>query len=204
MDGQDYLNQISASVRPEKQSKSNFLSSPIFKVTVGGVLALALILIIGSVLTSGNTGIQPKIISLKYHIDNTLEVISDYQPSVKSSILRSNSASLYSLLSNTSRELNDYISETYNSKDNSDSNKNLASKAALSKDELDATLFDAKINGILDKIYANKMSYEISSIMSEESNIYNATNSENLESILNTSYTSLGTLLPNFDSFSTK
>lgn len=204
MDGQDYLNQISASVRPEKQSKSNFLSSPIFKVIVGGVLALALILIIGSVLTSGNTGIQPKIISLKYHIDNTLEVISNYQPSVKSSILRSNSASLYSLLSNTSRELSDYISETYNSKDNSDSNKNLASKAALSKDELDATLFDAKINGILDKIYANKMSYEISSIMSEESNIYNVTNSENLESILNTSYTSLETLLPNFDDFSTK
>lgn len=202
MDGQDYLNQISNSVRPEKKPKTNFLNSPIFKVLAGGIIALILIIVIGTALTSGNTGAKSLGISLKYHIDNTLQVISTYQPKVKSSILRSNSASLYSVLSNTSRELNDYLVSSYNFKENSKDYKNISDKAELARDALDATLFDAKINGVLDKIYANKMAYEISSIMSEEYNLYDSTNNETLSSLLEVSYSSLGTLSSNFENFS--
>ena len=49
MDGQEYLNQISASVRPEKKSSKmggRFMQSPIFKVLISGVAALILIIIL--------------------------------------------------------------------------------------------------------------------------------------------------------------
>ena len=46
MDGQEYLNQIAAQARPEKQSKmGGLLSSPIAKVAAIGVALLILIMI---------------------------------------------------------------------------------------------------------------------------------------------------------------
>lgn len=200
MDGQDYLNQLAASTRPNQKPKNNnFLSSPIFKVLAIGLLALIAIIIAGSALSSGSSNTKSESILLKYHIDNTLEVISKYQPNVKSSDLRSSSVSLKSVLSNTSRELTDFITETYNPKDIEKKYKEEIEDAALKRDALDSSLFDAKINGILDQIYTNKLTYEISSIMAEESTIYNSTNDEALLSILSTSYSSLDTLLPSFE-----
>ena len=160
MDGQDYLNQLAASTRPNQKPKNNnFLSSPIFKVLAIGLLALIAIIIAGSALSSGSSNTKSESILLKYHIDNTLEVISKYQPNVKSSDLRSSSVSLKSVLSNTIRELTDFITETYNPKDIEKKYKEEIEDAALKRDALDSSLFDAKINGILDQIYTNKLTY---------------------------------------------
>ena len=105
MDGQDYLNQISASVRPEKKSKMSFMNSTIFKVAAVAVVVFILIAIVGGILGGGKEGAKDQAISLKLNLDSTLEVIAEFQPSVKSSDLRSSSASLYSVLSNTNRDL---------------------------------------------------------------------------------------------------
>ena len=199
MDGQDYLNQISAQARPEKKSKLNFMNSPIFKVSIGGIIALILIVIIGSILTSSSGGIKSRSISLKYHIDNTLNIISTYQPDIKSSDLRSSSASLYSVLSNTSRELTDYLIGNFNYADGSETYQTDFENASMNSAILESDLFNAKINGILDKVYASKMAYEISSIMSEENTIYDSTDDAYFQSILSASYQSLETLYPNFN-----
>lgn len=199
MDGQDYLNQISAQARPEKKSKLNFMNSPIFKVSIGGIIALILIVIIGSILTSSSGGIKSRSISLKYHIDNTLNIISTYQPDIKSSNLRSSSASLYSVLSNTSRELTDYLIGNFNYADGSETYQTDFENASMNSAILESDLFNAKINGILDKVYASKMAYEISSIMSEENTIYDSTDDAYFQSILSASYQSLETLYPNFN-----
>ena len=63
-------------------------------------------------------------------------------------------------------------------------------------------LFEAKINGNLDRIYAHKMSYEVSVIMNDETKLYNGSNDDALKAILSTSYTSLENLYNSISNFS--
>lgn len=204
MDGQEYLNQISASVRPEKKSSKmggGFMSSPIFKVLIVGVVALALIIIIGSLLSGGESSLD-KNLSLKLHIDNTMETISTYRGNLKSSNLRSSSVSLSSILSNTSRELGDYIAEKYPSYKEGKEDEDIVEEATLHSDELNNTLFEAKISGTLDRIYAHKMAYEISLITTKEESLLASSRDDDLKNILETSYNSLANLYSNFSDFS--
>lgn len=200
MEGQDYLNQISASVRPEKKSKLGFTNSMFFKLGVGAVIAFVVIMIIGMIISGGKAGAKDQAISLKLNIDNTLEVIAEYQPSVKSSDLRSNSASLYSVLANTNRELTNFITEKYNYKPKDD-DKKFAEKVSQERYELESALFEAKINGILDQVYASKIAYTILLISSKENSLFNASSDQALQTLLTTSYNSLETLYDQFNNF---
>ena len=194
------MNQISASVRPEKKSKLSFLNSTIFKLVAGAVVAFILIAIIGGIVSGGKTGVKDQAIELKLNIDSTLEVISEFQPSIKSSDLRSSSASLYSVLSNTSRDLTTYVTENYEYTPKND-NKKFADDVALERDGLESALFEAKINGVLDQVYANKLAYVISLIYTKELNLKKATSKEDLQAILDSSINSLSTLYDKFDNF---
>lgn len=203
MDGQNYLDQISQSIRPEKQPSgiAKLFSSKLFRGLLIGVVALILLIVIGSAISSSKNRVKELSFSLKLHLDNTELVIKDYQPKVKSSSLRSSSASLDGVLSNTSRDLTNYLVEKYKFKDK-DIRKELVEEATLEKDGLEAELFEAKINGILDRIYAHKMIYEISTIMAEEEEILDATGDEKLKNLLITSHSSLENLYNNFNDFS--
>ncbi len=203
MDGQEYLNQIASTVRPVKQSgnKAGFLKSPLVKVAGIGLALLIVIMIVGMALGGSGGGIKEKTTRLLLHINATTEVISEYQPLLKSSSLRSSSASLSSVLSNTSRDLAEYMVAKYDYKENS-VEKALTEEATLHKDEIENDLFNAKINGNLDRIYAHKMAYEISLISASESEIYNDSSDESLRNVLNTSYQSLENLYSLFDDFS--
>ena len=200
MDSKAYLDQISASVRPTKPSRQHgILSSPIFKVSIGGLIALIFIIILGSVL-GGTTSAKDEAIELNLYINNTMQAISDYQPSLKSSNLRSASASLYSVLSNTTRDLSAYLDSAYGS--DAKATATMESDAALHLDGLTSDLFEAKINGILDRIYAHKMSYEISIITSKESSLYTRLSDDTAKSSLGSSYNSLQNLYDEFNNFS--
>lgn len=201
MDKQEYLNQISAKNRPTKKSGNKIFSSKFFWVGVIGVVALILIIIVGSMLGGGKTSTKDKLLSLILHIDNTSEIIEEYQINVKSSDLRSISASLGSVLSNTSRDLNNYVSEKYDSKENKASEKT-TEEENTAKDDLYNELFEAKINGILDRIYARKMAYEISIIVVREEQILKASDDDILKEYLNSSLSSLDVLYNKFDNFS--
>jgi hypothetical protein len=83
-----------------------------------------------------------------------------------------------------------------------DANENIAEEETLAKDDLVNELFEAKINGNLDRIYAHKMAYEISLITSREIQLYKSTNNESLKEILDTSYNSLSNLYDKFNDFS--
>ena len=203
MEGQEYLNQISAKARPQQQ-RSRFgklMSSKIFVVSMIGLILLIIILIIGAILGGSKTNEKELGYSLKLHVDNTASVVTEYQSSVKSSTLRSNSASLLSILSHTSRELTNYLTNKYSYKSGEEGEK-LVSEAQLNMDGLRAVLFNAKINGILDRIYAHQVAYEISMILNEESKLYNKTSNDDLKNILSTSYSSLENLYSGFNDFS--
>lgn len=201
MDNQAYLDQISATTRPAKKSPSNFLSSLAFKIIIGVGIAFIIMAIIGAVLSGINGNTKSNSISLKLHFDNLSKTISTYQPSLKSSTLRSYSASLSSIISSTNRDLTTYITEAYEYKDNSVDKKLLSTEAAL-YDELNQELFNAKINGLLDRTYARKMAYEISIVTSREASLIKSLKDDTIKSSLTSSHNSLATLYDDFNNFS--
>lgn len=200
MDGQNYLDQISATNRPVKSNSKGgiggILSSKIFLLIAGAIVLFIIMAIIGAVLSSNKSDEKTLTYSLKIHLDNTAEIVQEYQSSIKSSKLRSESASLYGVLSNSSKELTEYLVGKYNVKD-----KDIG-KDAPKDEKLSNELFEAKINGILDRVFAQKMTYEISMFLAEENKIMNATNNESLKSLLQTSHDSLSNLYDNFNDFS--
>ena len=166
-----------------------------------GVVGFILIVIIGSLLGGGKGNFKSQLAALQLHLDNTSSLISTFQKSVKSSDLRSTSASLYSVLTNTSRDVASYLSSKYKFKVSS-AEQNVKNQAKLARDGLEAELMNAKINGLLDRVFAMKMKYEVSTFMAEETEIYNASGDESLRGAMNSSYNSLKTLYEKLDSFS--
>lgn len=202
MDGQSYLNEISMANRPAKKSKVGFLKSKFFLVGAIGVVGLLLIFILGLVLGGGKTGIKEQAITLKLRLDNVASVVSTYQPDVKSSILRSDSASLHSVLVNTSDNLGAYLEEKYNFKKNKDASEKISNVEDAHMEDLSNELFTAKINGLLDRTFTYKIIYEISLILTMERKINSATSDSSLKDIMNTSTQSLENLYNAFNEFS--
>lgn len=204
MDGQEYLNQISQSSRrngaPSKTRK--FLSPKKIIIGAVGVILLIVIVVVAMNVGKGDGGEKKDSYRLKLHLDNTAAVIQEYQASVRSSKLRANSASLRGVLTNTSGNLSDYIKEKYKIKNDKDMGKELTQKAETNKEELANELFEAKISGRLDRVFAYKMAYEISTIKTEETKILKETKSDKVKEILNTSIQSLDVLYEKFDNFS--
>ena len=204
MQGQEYLNQISASNRPVKENKlKSILASKYFLIGAGAFVLLIIIVIIGSAMAGNKGGEKNDSIKLYLHLTNTTEVVDTYQKDIKSSTLRGNASSLKSSLSTTSKKLGDYLTEKYQMKDVTKSaDKDFVEEATTVKDGLMSELFEAKINGNLDRIFAHKMAYEIDLIASEEQTILKETKNDTLKAILEESYGSLDSLYSGFNDFS--
>lgn len=205
MDGQQYLDQISQTNRPVKQSGgglNKILTSKIFIVGVIGLVLLILIIILGSVIGSGKKSVKELGYELTLHLDNTSAVIKEYQSDVKSSRLRANSASLDGVLSNTKSQINTVLVDELGFSEKKDASDTAEEEAATVGEELKNELFEAKINGILDRIYAHKMAYEILMFLAEEEQILENTSNENLINAVNTSHESLTNLYDKFNDFS--
>lgn len=203
MDSQDYLDQISRTARPPKQSKGgigNILSSKWF---IWGMVAFGLLIVIvvfGSML-GGKETLEEKCINLKLHLDGNVEVIDEYQDDIKSSLLRSYAASLKGVFTNASSGINDFLVQKYNFEDKK-LKKEVKEAAELTRDELMNDLFEAKINGLLDRVFAHKMALEIYGVMSDEKGISDAASDAEFKSFLSTSYDSLNNLYEKFNGFS--
>ena len=178
------------------------MSNIYVKLIGGAVILFILIMVVGMMLGGKGGGSKQKSTELMLHLDNTASIIDKYQPSVKSSELRSNAASLRGVLQNTSKELATYIETKYNQKDAQKVDKKLTEQAKLEMDALDSDLFEAKINGLLDRIFAHKMASEISAFQDAESALVKSDSSEELRAFLKTSYDSLNNLYSKFNDFS--
>ena len=166
MDRQEYLNQISASNRPVNTKTNgkfgNILSSKITWIVVGAVALFIIFAIIGGILSGSKSGVKEKIYSFNTHVDNAMSVFDSYRTKVKSSSLRSYNTTLSSLLVNVKGQLENYLSEKNKGKsENAEKvlGKKKIEQLTLEMDDLDSELFEAKINGNLDRVFENKMSY---------------------------------------------
>ncbi len=200
MDRQEYLNQISAGVKPPKPRVRSLFSSKFFWIVIACVLFMAIILIAGNLATSNRVTVEDRVVELLLHVDNTYDIIDEYQSDLKSSTLRGYSASLSGILGGTSGQLTTYATEKYGYKPKS-VDKEVQSAADQAHQELNDELFSAKINGELDNFFALKMVYEISTILTPEQAILNTTKNEDLTNILTSSHESLTNLYNNFDGY---
>ena len=203
MNGQEYLNRISTKKRIEtKKGQNGIFSSKFFWIGLIGVIGLILIMILGAILGSAGDKEKTKAFQFLAHLENTISVVQEYQPSIKSSDLRSSSASLYGVLTNINTDAMNYVTEKYNIKATKDIDKNVAEQAKTERDALNDELYKAKINGTLDRIFAYKMASEISTFMSQENELHNITKDETLKETLSQSYNSLKNLYDKFNNFS--
>ena len=200
MDSEAYLNRISASNRKAKNSGGIF-SSIWIKILIA-VTAVVLIIILFSNLAAPTESVKDKLVSLKLHATNLSKTIGTYQPHVKSSVLRSSTASLNSILVNTTSSLTNYIADQYKTKDDKSTPANIKKKEEKLTTALEEELFNARINGLLDRTFANKMAYEITVISTREKEILKLTKNDNLKDILNSSLNSLDTLYNSFNNYS--
>lgn len=204
MDSQDYLDQISREAKPKARPKNgfaNFLKSGYFKWGSIATGVLLVIILLGAILGNRGESVQDKCVKLKFRLDQTNTVITEYQQFVKSSSLRSLSASLKGAFTNTSSQLLNFLSSAYGFEENKVDDA-IIEEAELNADELSSEMFEAKINGLLDRTYAHKMALEIYSVMSEEAGIYNSTDQAALKEILQSSRDSLNNLYTQFNDFS--
>ena len=204
MDGQEYLNQISASTKAPKPGGKNlsFLKSKYFIFGVASLGALIVIMIIGAILSGNKVSEKDYGIRLHLHLGYTAELVEKFQPSLKSSKLRAYSASLGSVLNDADKPLGDYLKEKYNFKSEKDADKKIQGDITTAKESLDNELFEAKINGLLDRTFAHKMAYETTMLMTEENKMISITKNSALKEALEKSRDSLENLYNNFNDFS--
>lgn len=199
MDRKEYLNQISQQAKPvQKRGLPDFFKSKIFWLILGILAFAILIMAVGGAISSNQEPPQNRLYRLLLQLDNTRASVDEYQPDVKSSTLRGYSASLSSILSNTSSELTAYLTAVYQYKPKVIPEK-IQAEAAAHSEELNNELFVAKINGDLDNIFDLKMVYEISLISTQEAAILEKTTNEDLSGILLPSYQSLQNIYNDFD-----
>ena len=203
MDGQEYLDRISSKVQPSRKKIGEWTFKSKILLIIGVCFSvLVLFAIIGALLGKNTRSEKTECSGLLLHLDNTSKTITKYQPLIKSSSLRSSSASLYSVLANTSNSITEYLTQEYKVKAPKDVNKKVTEKASADNEALEDELFKAKINGVLDRVFANKMAYEISLFMAEEDNLYKITKDDSLKEALDKSRNSLKNLYDKINGFS--
>jgi hypothetical protein len=198
MDNQAYLNQIAASNRPEKTPKfSGILKNNIFKIGAIVVGLFILIFIIGQILSGIKGDTKQDFFDFKVRLDNTSKTLKQYQGLVKSSRLRSYSASLATIVSSTAKATDNYAAKVY-------PKVKITGSETITKsaEELENDLHNAKINGFLDRVFARKLTYEISVIMADESKLIKSIKDEEYKKALQSSYDSLSVIKDSFASFS--
>lgn len=169
MDSLEYLNQISQSNRPIKPAnkvKAKLLNGSIIKIALGGIVLFFLLMIIGSML--GNLNAKPENLTKQLYTRtiNLNSTISTYGKTLKSSRLRSINSSLSAVLVNSSNQLSSYIKGEETSSSVLLPDEETVAAEAQHIAQLDSSLNNAKLNGILDRIYASQIDLEVSLLLS--------------------------------------
>lgn len=198
MDSEAYLNQISRTNRKIKQS-GGILSSKFFKIGAVLIGLAILIMVISNIMDPGDTT-KNKIMALKLHSTNLTATINKYRPLIKSPNLRSSSVSVNSILDNLNRDLDAYISKVY--KNAKTPEKAVTKKEQDLSDKLNDDLYNAKINGFLERTYASKIAYEITIITTRQKEILKITKNADLKNSLESTLNSLNNLYNNFNNYS--
>lgn len=205
MDNLAYLNQISQSTRPAKPSITNDRSAfvkLIIKIVAGAVLAFIALIIIGSMISSASGKTSDLSRQIYLRSTNLQSTIQTYNKQLKSSRLRSIGSALSGALTNTTNQLSTYLQRDESTKDPlTPKESTVADETALSE-ELNSSLTNARLNGILDRSYTSQIQLQVSLLMSLGSELLARTNDTELENIITQMNNNLSPILENLTAYS--
>lgn len=204
MDNLEYLNKISQSNRPVKRTmrQGNPKTGLIIKLSTAGVVLFFLLMALGSML--GNLGAKSKELTKQVYIrtTNLNSVVTTYNRNLKSSRLRAIGSSLTSVLTNASNQLSAYL--VGNGKDKNalvPSDTKVTESEAILIQELNNSLNNAKLNGVLDRYYDNQVGLQVSLLMAQVSELLARTKDLELTTILTNFHSSLETIHQSIEAY---
>lgn len=205
MDGQDYLNQISATTAPSGQSSKfdlmRIVSSKLFRIIGAGIILFILLIIVGNIISSASNKGRLLVEQLELRLTNLSAMLDEESNEyLKDPNLRSYNTQLIGILNDTNRQLTEYLTEAY-SFDAKNIPSNITQEETDYIETLKAELEEARLNGLYDRNYANSISTEIALIVALEENILERTNNETLTKILNDSISNLNSILESYENF---
>ena len=207
MDNKAYLEKIASETRISKPKATGFLGklglSPMMKKLLIGAVAVAFFFIIlGTALGGGDKNTDRDLVDkLSLRTTNLVSVIEHYTPYVKSSKLRSLGNSLKAVINQVNYAANTSLADDFDAK----GSKPQKEQTTLDEDawrlELEESLENARLNGILDRVYSRDYAYQIGMLISLENDIIKKSKKENLTSALEKSLPNLDQLYDQFDNF---
>lgn len=165
MNNLEYLNQISQENRPTSAKKSASMSL-IIKIAVGGLVAFLFIMCLGMALSAGKTSPTDLTKQLYVRTANLNTALTTYNKSLKSSQLRAIGTSLNGVLTSATASLTGYLASEGDKEADLNPPEKLLTVETETIEALDTALNNAKLNGILDRVYANQIQLQVSLLMS--------------------------------------
>lgn len=177
----NYLDQIAT--KPQRKLDM-FRKKPILTGLLLGffIITVVLLIISGIVASRGH--------SLEYlaaRLVSTEEITTDATSKIKSSKLKALNSSLNSYLTNAIRDVTPILKDENINIDKLD--KKIT--AAESNTEILAKLEDARLNAVYDRTYASEMAYQLDTILTLSTEVYNNSNNDDLKTALRTIYSNL-------------
>lgn len=183
MNNLEYLNQISQETRPTSTKKSNPLSL-VIKIAVGGIVAFLFVMCVGIVLNAGKSSPTDLAKQLYVRTANLNTTLTTYNKSLKSSQLRAIGTSLNGVLTGASASLSNYLLPEGGEKGDLNPPEKLLAIETATDEELNTSLNNAKLNGILDRVYANQIQLQVSLLIAFISQLEPRTKDEALLDII--------------------
>lgn len=203
MDNYEYLKHISKSNRPDPTAKkSNASMGLILKILIGGILATVLLIGLGLLINNNSTNSTDTAKQLYARMENVSKLVNDYNKSLKSSQLRAINYSLSGTLSGTMPQLNSYLKENAGSSGSIAPPNRLATTESNLYESTNAKLTDAKLNGMLDRIYVAQIHMQVSLLMTLTAEVAKRNSSSELRTILNSFYSNLRVIEQALDNYS--
>ena len=213
MDNKEYLESIAKDTRSVGTPKKglfglDFNFPPVLKkVLIGVGIFLVVLIIIAMIAGAAGSGNNDRDYLDKLYIrtTNLIKETPAYNKLVKSSQLRSMGTSLMSVLTETQSSVGNIIKSDYEN-----ANPGKPEKESITEEENKimadylTNLEDARLNGLLDRVYAREVTYQIGMLLSLEHEAYSNAKKDNLKSVLTTSMNNLNQLYEQFGNYTSQ
>ena len=201
MNNAEYLKQISSETRPVKKSMTGLFSPKVF-IALGAAVLLAIIIMIFAALGGDKNSEIDLLTKINLRSDNLVATIDEYAPDLKASSLRQITASLRTVLKEAAGTSSSLLTEEFDKKDAKKVSKKLAEDESSYIEEVNSTLEEARLNGLLDREFLRQFTLEIGLLMSLESECIDRSKKEAVDNALNASYENLDKLHEEFENYS--
>lgn len=200
MNNLEYLNHISQTSRPVARKAAGPKPGLIPKILLGGLIGLALIGAIAFIINLTKPDTEKYVNQLYYRTTSFSSVLENYNRYLKSSDLRAIANSLSGALTGATSSLDAYYTQN-DQKPGEYTDKFLAEEAPAYT-ELETTLRNAKLNGLLDRIYVAQAQLQVSLLLTLIAQTYERTEDPYLSQTLNTYSTNLTLIKQKLEAYS--